>query len=51
MSYVTPDEIRRARQMDLLTYLQTFEPDELVRLSEGNYCTKEPDSLKISNGK
>ena len=51
MSYVTPDEIRRARQMDLLTYLQTFEPDELVRLSEGNYCTKEHDSLKISNGK
>lgn len=51
MSFVTPDEIRRARQMDLPTYLRTYEPDELVRLSEGNYCTKEHDSLKISNGK
>lgn len=51
MGYVTPEAIAQARQMDLLTYLQNFEPQELVKISPGNYCTKEHDSLKISNGK
>lgn len=37
--------------MDLLTYLQSYEPDELVKLSGNNYCTRQHDSLKISNGK
>ena len=37
--------------MDLLTYLQLNEPGELVRISNNNYCTREHDSLKISNGK
>jgi hypothetical protein len=36
--------------MDLLTYLQTFEPDELVRIGPYSYCTRTHDSLKISNG-
>ena len=51
MAYVTPEAIAQARQMDLLTYLQNFEPQELVKISPGNYCTREHDSLKISNGK
>lgn len=51
MSYVTPEQITRAREMDLLTYLQLYEPDNLVRFSGETYCTKEHDSLKISNGK
>ena len=51
MSYYSQDVIAHARQMDLLSYLRMFEPDNLVRLSNGNYCTKEHDSLKISNGK
>lgn len=51
MAYVTPEAITQARQMDLLTYLQNFEPQELVKISPGNYCTREHDSLKISNGK
>ncbi len=51
MSYVSPEEVREAKQMDLLTYLQSYEPDELVRLAGDTYCTKEHDSLKISNGK
>lgn len=51
MSYVSPEDIREARQMDLLTYLQSYEPQELVKLSGGTYCTREHDSLKISNGK
>lgn len=35
----------------MLTYLQNYEPQELVCISAGVYCTKEHDSLKISNGK
>lgn len=51
MGYVTPEQIAQAREMDLLTYLQTFEPQELVKFSGNTYCTREHDSLKISNGK
>lgn len=50
MGYVTPEQIARAREMDLVTYLRTFEPDELVRLGPDSYCTRTHDSLKISNG-
>lgn len=50
MGYVTPEQIAQARQLDLLTYLQQHEPDNLARLGNGQYCTKEHDSLKISNG-
>ena len=32
---VTKAEIERARQMDLLTYLQQYEPDELVEIAPG----------------
>ena len=49
--YVTSEQIHAAKRMDLLTYLQCYEPQELVRLSAGNYCTRTHDSLKISNGK
>ena len=38
-------------QVDLLTYLQTCEPQELVHVSGNVYCTKTHDSLRISNGK
>lgn len=51
MAYFSTESILQSKQMDLLTYLQTFEPGNLVRISENTYCTKEHDSLKISNGK
>lgn len=51
MSYVDPQTVEKAREMDLLTYLQNYEPNELVRLSDGTYCTRTHDSLKISNRK
>ena len=51
MAYVTPEAIAQAKQMDLLTYLQNFDPQELVKESAASYCTREHDSLKISNGK
>lgn len=46
-----PAVIEQARQMDLLSYLQRYEPSNLKRVSGNVYCTKEHDSLKISNGK
>ena len=51
MAYIPPETIEQARRIDLLTYLQTCEPGELVHLGGNHYCTREHDSLKISNGK
>ena len=51
MAYATQEEIAQAKQMDLLTYLRNYEPSELVKVANGTYCTREHDSLKISNGK
>ena len=45
-----PAVIEQARQMDLLSYLQRYEPSNLKRVAGNVYCTKEHDSLKISNG-
>jgi hypothetical protein len=51
MPYVTPEQIECAKQMDLLTYLQTYEPQELILFSGNVFTTRTHDSLKISNGK
>ena len=51
MSYVAADDILKAKEMDLMTYLQNYEPQELVRVSGNTYCTREHESLRISNGK
>ena len=51
MPYVAADAIEAARQIDLLSYLRIYEPGELVHISGNTYCTREHDSLKISNGK
>ena len=51
MPFIPPEQLARAREMDLLTYLRTYEPQELVRVSGNTYCTREHESLRISNGK
>ena len=51
MGYVTPEQITQAKELDLLTYLQHFAPHQLVHVGGSTYCTREHDSLKISNGK
>ena len=51
MPYVDAQAVDKAREVDLLTYLQNYEPQELVKISGDNYCTRTHDSLKISNGK
>ena len=50
MAYYQPEEIQKAKEMDLYTYLKNYEPDELVHFSRGTYMTRTHDSLKISNG-
>ena len=51
MGYVSPKDIAEARKTDVLTYLKNYEPHELVKVTGSTYCTREHDSLKISNGK
>ena len=47
---VSPEEIEKARSVDLLSYLRECDPAELVHVSGSTYCTRSHDSLKISNG-
>lgn len=51
MPHIPPEVVAKAKQMDLYTYLKTYEPQELVHFGGNTYCTREHDSLKISNGK
>ena len=51
MTPLTKEQIRRAKEWDLLSYLQAFEPGELKRCGPREYCSRTHDSLKISNGK
>lgn len=48
--YYSKSDIAKARELYLLTYLQIYEPDELVKISSNVYSTRTHDSLKISNG-
>ena len=51
MKYISPEVITQARQVDLLSYLQAADPSQLVKEHGETYCTRDHDSLKISNGK
>ena len=50
MAYYNQEIINKVKNIDLLTYLKNYEPDNLVKFSRDTYCTKDHDSLKISNG-
>ncbi len=50
MAYYQPEEIKRAKEMDLYTYLKNYDPEELVHFSRDTYMTRTHDSIKISNG-
>lgn len=50
MPYYSQATIEKAKQVDLLSYLKQYEPNELVRISGNTYTTRTHDSLKISNG-
>ena len=48
---VTPEQIEKAREVDLLGYLHRTEPGNIIRSAPDEYRLKDHDSLKISNGK
>lgn len=51
MAYYTREQIAKAREMDLLTWLRLHDPGELMPCKGGEYRTRTHDSLTISNGK
>lgn len=51
MAGVSKKQIEQAKQIDLLTYMQTYEPGAVKKSSANEYCLIEHDSLKISNSK
>ena len=51
MKIYSKEDIARAREMDLFTYLTYYEPGNLRHVSGTVYSTVEHDSLIISNGK
>lgn len=50
MPGVSKEQIAKAKEIDLLSYLQTCEPHELVRSGPHEYRTASHHSLVISNG-
>ena len=48
--YVTTEQIQDAKTWDLLSYLQKYEPHELIKSASNEYRTTSHDSLVISNG-
>ena len=51
MLKIPDDIIERAKQIDLYSFLRFCDRAELVHVSGDTYCTREHDSLMISNGK
>lgn len=51
MQLIPKEDIQRAREMDLLTYLTYYDPGNLRHVSGNVYSTVEHDSLIINNGK
>jgi hypothetical protein len=53
MPLVSDEQIRQAKEVDILAYLRAHEPESLRKSKGGNdeYYLAEHDSLKISNGK
>ena len=51
MQLIPKEDIQRAREMDLLTYLAYYEPGNLKHVSGNVFSTVEHDSLIINNGK
>ena len=51
MPYIPPDTLATIKRIDLYTYLKTYAPSALVRISGSVYRMRSHESLKISNGK
>ena len=51
MTFYTEEQIRQAKSVDLLSYLQKTDPSQLVRVSGNTFSLRNHDSFRISNGK
>ncbi len=48
MRYIAAEDVAKAKEMDLLTYLRNYEPQELVHVSGNTYCTREHDPSQMT---
>ncbi len=48
--YVPKELVKKAKEVDLLTYFMNYNPSELVKKGIGTYSLKTHDSVIISNG-
>ncbi len=48
--YVPKEMVKKAKEVDLLTYYMNYNPSELVKKGIGTYSLKTHDSVIISNG-
>jgi len=51
MPGVSKEQIAEAKQMDALTYVMAYEPNNIRKASRNEYRLIDHDSLKLSNGK
>ncbi len=51
MTGIDANVIEELKKISLISYLETCDPTNLVRVGVNVYSTKEHDSLRISNGK
>jgi hypothetical protein len=50
-AYISKEELKALREIDLYTYLEQAEPGELVKVSGRMFTTKQHPSVRIENGK
>lgn len=50
MKHISLKQKQRIKQIDLLTFLENYQPDRLKKISHNTYCIKDHTSLHISNG-
>lgn len=47
---ISKQDLVKVKELDLLSYFQNYEPDELIRYSRNEYGTRTYSSLRMSNG-
>ena len=50
LKWIGEKKMKVVRELDLMTYFQNYEPDELIRKGYNDYITKKHSSLHLSNG-
>lgn len=51
MKYVTEEQVKKAKEWDLKSYLERFEPEELIHISGKYFSTRTHDSVRIWDGR